>query len=409
MFSISGQIFDQKPSHIIPLLFLLGLAWIVAKTLYLAFFSPLRHVPGPTLAKITRLWELWTLRQGSFHSKLVELHSKHGPVVRIAPNRYSFDATADLKKIYSSTADFPKSEFYHAWRPPGEENLLTFRNKKDHASRKRPIAQLYSMTHLRNYEEAVDKMNAVLLEKLDQYGRSGELVDLPDISQLYALDVIGYITMGESFNVLERGRKGNVLLQKIENNPKYSVQAGLFPELHPWFYYLTKPFATPTARITADTATTKIQEFRNGGISSDESLGFESFLSKLIRMEDAGKVDSLSSFDAVGSNIFAGSDTTGITLSAAFYLLYTNPEKLRKLRDEMDEAAQNGALSQMATFAETKTLSYLQAVIKEVLRMHPPVSVILPREVPHGGAELGGYFFPEKVMMRPLTIQIEIS
>lgn len=42
-------------------------------------------------------------------------------------------------------------------------------------------------------------------------------------------------------------------------------------------------------------------------------------------------------------------------------------------------------------------MSYLQAVIKEALRMHPAVGTILARTVPEGGAHLAGCYFPAGV------------
>lgn len=42
-------------------------------------------------------------------------------------------------------------------------------------------------------------------------------------------------------------------------------------------------------------------------------------------------------FDAWGSNIGAGSDRTGISLSAAIHYLYRNPDQLAKLRENKDQ------------------------------------------------------------------------
>jgi cytochrome P450 len=48
-------------------------------------------------------------------------------------------------------------------------------------------------------------------------------------------------------------------------------------------------------------------------------------------------------------------------------------------------------------FKEAQNLPYLQAVIKEALRLHPASGLPLGRVVPKGGAEIAGYYFPEQV------------
>lgn len=100
---------------------------------------------------------------------------------------------------------------------------------------------------------------------------------------------------------------------------------------------------------------------------------------------------------ACGSNIEAGSDTTAVTLSSALYLLYSNPDKLAKLRKEIDIKAAEGSISDPLTFQEAQNMTYLQAVMKETLRLHPAVGTILPRIVPRGGIELSGHYFPAGV------------
>lgn len=95
----------------------------------------------------------------------------------------------------------------------------------------------------------------------------------------------------------------------------------------------------------------------------------------------------------VASNIGAGSDTTAISLSATFYFTYKNPGTLQKLREELKSAD----LGDSPSFKDAQKLPYLQAVMKEALRMHPGTGLPLFREVPAGGAVISGQFFPEKV------------
>lgn len=72
-----------------------------------------------------------------------------------------------------------------------------------------------------------------------------------------------------------------------------------------------------------------------------------------------------------------------------------NPEAHQKLLKEIDEATYHDEISNPVTFAEAQNLKYLQAVIKEGLRIHPAVGLLLERVVPPGGAEFGGVWLPE--------------
>ncbi|KAK3940256.1 cytochrome P450 [Diplogelasinospora grovesii] len=78
--------------------------------------------------------------------------------------------------------------------------------------------------------------------------------------------------------------------------------------------------------------------------------------------------------------IFAGHDTTATTLSFAYHLLYKNPDKLAILRAEHDDVfgpdptTAEGQLSSNPQLLNS--LPYTQAVIKETLRMFPPVGSV---------------------------------
>ena len=71
--------------------------------------------------------------------------------------------------------------------------------------------------------------------------------------------------------------------------------------------------------------------------------------------------------------------------------LCLNPVPLERLRGELDHAS----LSFLPQYRETNSLPYLNAVVKEALRLHAPVGVVLERLVPKGGVTLCGRFLPE--------------
>ena len=94
------------------------------------------------------------------------------------------------------------------------------------------------------------------------------------------------------------------------------------------------------------------------------------------------------------SNIQAGSDTTGILLSAIFYYLLKNPASMARLRSELDAATIEDSASGLVTWKESQNLPYLDACIKEASRLHPPIAFPLERTVPAEGAIVGGQHLP---------------
>ena len=130
-------------------------------------------------------------------------------------------------------------------------------------------------------------------------------------------------------------------------------------------------------------------------VAAESEVTMEDFLTKFLA-KNAGDPQVFTQYHVLmgcTSNMVAGSDTTAISLSAVLYYLLKNPACLDKLRTEIDEAE----LSKSPTFKESQQMVYLQAVIKEALRMHPATGLPLERVVPDGGAEICGRFFPEGV------------
>lgn len=103
----------------------------------------------------------------------------------------------------------------------------------------------------------------------------------------------------------------------------------------------------------------------------------------------------------------AGADSTSINMRSVMYFLMKNPEKLEKVRAEVDAAFEDGTLSSPVQYSRVSTLPYLTAVIKEAGRLFPAFSVSMPRYAPSQGLTIcgtyiaGGYI----VGMNPAIVQ----
>ncbi|QHN79093.1 hypothetical protein S83_067641 [Arachis hypogaea] len=84
----------------------------------------------------------------------------------------------------------------------------------------------------------------------------------------------------------------------------------------------------------------------------------------------------------------AGSDTSGSTIEWAMAELLHNPETMQKARKELNQVI--GTTNNEVKESDIPKLEYIQAIVKETLRLHPPVPLLLPY-VAGNDVEVGGY------------------
>ncbi|XLT27845.1 hypothetical protein HN873_059137 [Arachis hypogaea] len=85
--------------------------------------------------------------------------------------------------------------------------------------------------------------------------------------------------------------------------------------------------------------------------------------------------------------LMAEIDTTSSTLEWTMAELLHNPEKMLKVRAELHQT-----LGKNGKFEESNTLKlpYLNAIVKETLRLHPPAPFLIPHKA-IDYVELGGF------------------
>lgn len=316
-----------------------------------------------------------------------------GPVVRLAPNRYSINDGEAAKVILGHHSAMEKSKYYYAFGSIYEHNLFSEPRVDLHAKIKRPMAQLYSQTNLLSYEPFVDTCNSILLKRIDEYVNNGNTLDVRELMQFYAFDVIGEITCGSRFGLMEANGDKDGIITTIDESLVYGATIGLVPYLHWWIIKITETFGVRSNfDIITNFVNLHINNRASGVAKSPEDRS--DFLDKMIPMEVSGKSSRLYTRLAASQNIAAGSDTTAVSLSSVIAHLTKYPDTLAALRRELDEATAAGKLSTPAKFQEAQKLPYLQAVIMEALRVHPAVGAPLTRVVGPQGLQIAGQFFP---------------
>lgn len=102
------------------------------------------------------------------------------------------------------------------------------------------------------------------------------------------------------------------------------------------------------------------------------------------------------------TNVSAGSDTTAIALREIVFRLLTHAGAKETFLSELAGVLRNRGgggpgdeeFEKPITWSEGQSLGYYQALLRECLRMHPPLGQLIPREVPAGGIELCGQHIP---------------
>lgn len=102
--------------------------------------------------------------------------------------------------------------------------------------------------------------------------------------------------------------------------------------------------------------------------------------------------------DFVNKSIFhiqnlmlAGSDTTSTTMTWILAILLKNKHALKRAQEEIDHHV---GRNRRVEASDIKNLVYLQAILKETLRLYPPGPLLVPHEATED-CKIHGYYVPK--------------
>lgn len=368
----------------------------------------LAHIPGPRSTNYTSLPLLWHTLHGKTWAEHGALCKRYGGLVRVAPGTLVTGSAVTWKKVYAARAKdgYPRSDWFNAMRfTPGFDNTLSLRDEKQHAELRMKLAGGYGGKENPHLEGTIDAQVREFVSLIERKYLSDlktgafHPMDLARKSHFFTLDVISALAFGEAFNDLKEDRDKFGYLHEIEKSIVLILLMGVLPKVYTLLektQILTMLGPSDRDELGLGRASQIAVEMvskRFGGRPARET-GDEKPTEDRLDMMGSFLRHGLSrkqTESEVVLQILAGSETTATAVRSVFLHVLSTPAIHRKLLREIDETTIAG---DVVTDVEARKMKYLQACIKEGLRITPPVSGLFLHEVSAGGDTIQGYPVP---------------
>ncbi|CAJ2499709.1 Uu.00g025620.m01.CDS01 [Anthostomella pinea] len=354
----------------------------------------LRHLPGPFLAFVSSIWMVRKALSGRFHEHRRDVPREYGSLVRIGPNDLISTDTNVLRMMSAVRSPYTKGIFYETGRIIPEENtVVSLRNDAEHRALR---AKMGTANEGFGFGAGIDRQILEFVKLIDDKYLSTPTEYRPvqffQKVSFFALDVIGDISFGTAFGYLSQDED---LYRYHEINDEALPVMNIMSTM-PWLAsFLYKwPFNTMLPK-------------EGDRVGFGRLMGFaKSCVTERLEPDARPRKDMTQAFINSGMTpaeltqqvfvqIIPGSVTTTTAICMTLLCLIMSPSAYASLRREIDATLASGRLSSPVTDLESRSMPYLQSVIREGLRMYPPVLGLGSKQVPRGGDSINGFFVPE--------------
>ncbi|KAK0617677.1 cytochrome P450 [Immersiella caudata] len=366
----------------------------------------LRHIPGPFNNSITCYYSLFTWGlSGRLNTWATSQNEKYGRLVRIGPNHILTDDLSTLRRLGTARSPYLKSEWYHdiTRLVKDIDSTLslsgTLQSNALHHERHSLLAPTYAGRDNTSpsLEEVVDSQVSALISYLDCKASTSQLVDFSIIAQYFSLDTIACILWSEPFGFLRDDEDIGGYVQALQDFLPIRSALSSLPILTWLRPVLSRMLPREGDKVGLGRlmgAARGAMERREGGRQKADLNGEkgERGGDMMQGLMDKGlKGDEL--FSELVMAIVAGSDNTASALRLLLALLLTSPTSYHRLNQEITLSISSGKISSPIRESEAKSLPYLQAVIRETLRLYP-LPAEFYKEVQPCGDTVAGVYLP---------------
>ncbi|WVZ83456.1 hypothetical protein U9M48_030602 [Paspalum notatum var. saurae] len=381
-------------------------------------------LPGPWTLPISG--SIHHVMRGLSHRTMRELSRRHGPLMllRLGEVPTLVVSSAEAAELVMKTHDLtfcsrPMTSTATMAIVGCQGKGIAFAPYGEHwrLMKKIVVVELLSAAQVKRFEsiraeEVRRVLRSVAAAAAAGVGVAGGVVNISQEVKTLAPDLVARAMFGGKC----AGKQVHdfvVQYNQVSKLPSGSLPVDLFPSsrLARWLSTVSERRLRKSCgciqRIIMTITESRREAARNGGSSS--SPNNEDMLGVLLRLqeEDSLTYSPLTSeiIGAVMFDIFGGATTTiGSTLEWAMAELMRKPEAMEKAQEEVRNAlcGSQGVITATDLLAP---LSYLRMVIKEVLSLHPPNPLLVPRES-REDCEIMGHHIPKgtKVLVNVFAI-----
>lgn len=378
---------------ILALVVLFGITRCIVVALYNLYWHPLSHVPGPRLWIAFPALKKFQCRAGMLDWEIRNLHV--GNVMRTGPNELSFIDPRAWRDIYGRTSrEYPK---HYPTNIGLSTKKITLAGEKDHARYRRALLPAFSNNALLEQERLIRVYADLLVDKLRMVADGSQPTDMNCWFGRATFDIIGDLTFGKALNGLAEGRSNawlDNIASMIRSMPKLATISSL-PLIGGLLIHLLGPMIQQSKRRHLEHVAELADDRIYGGEKPPSHRG--DLMDHLL--QSRGTPYEMTNEEIVVNAdllMVAGSETTASLLSGLTFWLLKTPRSYWLLTDEVRRAFSD---DEEITLAAMRTrLPYLDACIKEALRLFPPVPISLMRRIPDGPpVEIAGVSVPPQV------------
>lgn len=134
------------------------------------------------------------------------LLTSEGPVVRVSPSEVHVSDVAATKQIHSVKSSFSKSTWYRSFTPPTVINVFNTNDIDLHRHLRRLLSSPMSESSLKLVEGYIRRNMDLAIKGISREMAHRGAADVFKWWMFMATDVIGELSFGESFKMLESGK-----------------------------------------------------------------------------------------------------------------------------------------------------------------------------------------------------------